>query len=129
MSKMRDLINIVTEGEVVPFDQAKRKPKQRVLPALHPHAEEIIASQGLLARDERMERNIGRVVRFKNYPQDWHGTVHKEPHKIVGVQKTYNGNLAYRTVPLSHPDSFGYVANPKEIEFVDGGGDVTELPK
>ena len=117
----------VDEGEVVSLDQSKRKAKQIDKPDLHPQADELLNARGLHASDPDMKRNIGRVFKWKNYPQPWMGTMHKLKHKIVGVQKDYAGNLVYRAVPVKYPDSFGCCVRPSEIEFLDS--EVKNFPR
>lgn len=137
---MRDLINIVVEGDVVPFRKIEKAPKgpnpMYVNPdTLHPDAAAILHGGGLDARDADMERNIGRIIRFKpEKPGENIGYIKRtEPHKIIGIQRDYRGELCYRVQPhpvenFGHAGKFGSPARPEDIIFVDGG-EVTSIHK
>lgn len=88
---------------------------------IDPQAAALIHRNGLEASDESMERNIGRNFMF-NGQRASDGLVHLQPHRIVGVQKDYKGDLVYRAVPVDTAwGTFGCCAPPERVRFLDGG--------
>lgn len=77
----------------------------------------LVASKGGMfdVSNHEMEANIGRRVKFHVLPSQ--GTKHREVHTIVGIQKIWNGDIAYR-VQTDEKD-FGIPAKAKEIYFID----------
>jgi hypothetical protein len=87
---------------------------------LHPDASLALIGGGFMLRDEDMERDIGRTVRYKP-PVDVasHGTVARDyTFRIVGVQKVFNGTKAYRGLCNDGHDTFGRPLRPEDIEFL-----------
>lgn len=85
----------------------------------HPDAVKALALGGLFAENQKMEVNIGRVVKFTNWVKSM-GTLKRDyTYTIIGVQKTYNGTLAYRVFCNGFTDTFGSVAEVAEIQFID----------
>jgi len=72
--------------------------------------------------DPEMERNIGRIVKIKETPNG--GTCLRYPFKIGGIQRIYDGRLAYRAY-IEHPDfvggahEWGRPCLPEDIEIWD----------
>jgi hypothetical protein len=69
-----------------------------------------------------LHQNVQRVCRFtqklQNDPK--HGSIIVGTEwRIIGVQKTYQGNLAYRVKRMGADGCFGRVAHPDDIEFID----------
>ena len=62
-------------------------------------------------RDEEMEKNIGKIVTFKNpeYPSQ------RGELKIGSIQRIYDGSKAYRVHSDLNP--FGRPVRPEEIDF------------
>lgn len=60
-----------------------------------------------------MTANIGRLVRFKQ--EENQGTIHKELHIVVGVQRIYTGDFAYRVELADGTDNFG---RPMTLDYV-----------
>jgi hypothetical protein len=90
-----------------------------MLDSLHPESAMLLINRGLLLRDEALEREIGRVVRFHSWKPDM-GTMRRDfTFKIVGVQLDYAGRHCWRVLCNDGFDSFGSVAHPSDFEFVD----------
>jgi hypothetical protein len=71
---------------------------------------------------EEMEQNIGRVIRFK-YPGPTDGTLRRDfSFTIRGTQLNYAGKISYRVYYNGYNDTFGSVARPQDIVFVDDPG-------
>lgn len=43
----------------------------------------------------------------------------KNKFKIIGIQRDYKGDLAYRAVCLGFDDTFGRCVSPKEIQILE----------
>ena len=84
-------------------------------------AQDILVTRGLTtstAPDE-MSANIGRDVRFKDW-QPSLGTLRRDfSFRIVGTQLTWDGKIAYRVTCNGYNDTFGSVARPEDVEFVE----------
>lgn len=83
--------------------------------------EKLLAHLGLTTASapEEMVRNVGRIVRFKEWePTD--GTLRRDfSFTIRGLQLNYRGKVCYRVYSNGYNDVFGSVGDPDEIEFVD----------
>lgn len=90
-----------------------------MLNQLHPDAALLLISRGLITKDADMERNLGRMVRFINWTPSLGTQARDNVFSIIGVQKIYNGTLAYRVVCDAEGDTFGRPARPDQIEFCD----------
>ena len=88
---------------------------------LHPDAREALVGRRLLAYDPEMAKKVGRIVRFV-FPNGWKpsdGTAKRDfLYKVIGVQKIWDGRLAFRVLCLGFEDDFGCPALPNEIKFV-----------
>jgi hypothetical protein len=77
-----------------------------------------------------LARNIGRRVRYRRPPGvergrwiESVGTIaSKEVYEIVGVQRIWNGALAYRVRCLAYDDTFGRPMGVEETLFLPEGG-------
>lgn len=72
-----------------------------------------------------LKKNIGCLIKFKKDKS--HGTIHKEIHKIVGVQKMWGYDkdgmyvpncVGYRVVLANGSDDFGRCANVDEVTIL-----------
>ena len=71
-----------------------------------------------LIENSELHKNIGKLIKFKNWNKRM-GTIAKtDTFKIMGVQKIYDGTLAYRVYSQNYNDTFGRPARPEEIKFV-----------
>jgi len=59
-------------------------------------------------------QNIGRWVAFRRTSRM--GLIHELPHKVMHVQKIYDGSLAYRCE--NQKNTFGCPASPREVVFI-----------
>ena len=73
---------------------------------------------GYFATNPDMEKNIGCKIRF-NYNKRNGSLANECVHTIVGIQKIWNGQLAYRVTNDTFNDTFGRPALPNEISFVN----------
>lgn len=91
---------------------------------LHPDAVTLLEDRNLMASCDEMEKNVGRAVRFKG---PWTkarltrmGTSARDhTFEIIGVQKIWDGRLAYRVLAREYEDTFGRPATADEIDFLD----------
>lgn len=88
--------------------------------SLIPHeAMGVVGQAGLTAQDAEMERNIGREIAFTNWKPRM-GTARRDyTFTIVGIQKDFEGKLAYRVVCNGYNDTFGSVAQVNAFKFID----------
>lgn len=81
------------------------------------HIKKTFSGQnGILNPDNvpaEMTANIGRLVRFKQ--EENQGTIREKLHKIVGVQRIYNGDFAYRVELAEGVDHLG---RPMTLDYV-----------
>lgn len=90
----------------------------KMLSALHPDAARGLVEGGFIAGSvPDLEKNIGRTVRFINWTESM-GTLKRDHmYTIIGVQKVYDGRVAYRVTCNGFDDTFGCPARPEEVEF------------
>ncbi len=87
---------------------------------LHPLLDAFMGDDGLFdVMPSAMDLNIGRYIRYINPTCKARTYI----HRIICVQKIYDGSLAYRAVvddpTFQHgPDTFGSPARPEEVEFI-----------
>lgn len=71
-------------------------------------------------RNEAMEANIGRLIRWKPKWRPEDGTALRDYiFQIRGIQSLYDGTIAYRAYAVNAPyiDTFGQPFRPSEIKF------------
>ena len=93
-----------------------------MLKKLHPDAATVLTERDLLAQNPEMEKNVGCVIRFKWNEKDAKalGTAKRDfTYTIIGVQKIWDGRVAYRVLCNGYKDTFGCPALPDEIDFVN----------
>jgi hypothetical protein len=88
---------------------------------IHPDALKVLTLGGLLAnreQNEQFRKYIGRDVRFTNWkPSD--GTLKRDhTFRIIGIQKIFSGELAFRVLCNGFQDTFGCVAQFDKVEFI-----------
>ena len=92
-----------------------------MLNKLHPEIGMALINGGFLAQSAEMEKNIGRIVRFAP-GRPWRagdGTATRDfTYTIIGVQRIYNGTIAYRATCNDGADNVGRPFLPTEIEFI-----------
>jgi hypothetical protein len=62
--------------------------------------------------------DIGKSVRFKNLESGIGASKRDHTYTIIGVQKIFDGRIAYRVTCNEFEDRFGCPALPAEIEFI-----------
>lgn len=89
-----------------------------MLSKLHPDAAKVLSLGGFLASDPVLELDIGKQVRFKDWTPDM-GTLKRDyTFTIIGVQRIYTGEIAYRVTCDGFDDTFGCPALPGKVNFV-----------
>lgn len=86
----------------------------------HPDLEAFDGLYFSVADDCDLWNDVGRHVRFTEAAAGrGGGTVYHHLCVIIGVQRIYDGSLAYRVKSTEFDDVFGMPARPRDIVFVD----------
>lgn len=94
---------------------------------LHPSLHTFLEPGGLFDVEPcDMDLQVGKLCMLLPSPGD--GEIHREPHRIVGVQKDYRGQLCYRVqcTPTAYRRhfptgaDFGRVAPPSTVRIIPG---------
>lgn len=90
-----------------------------MLEQLHPDAALLMVVRGLLIKDEELEAHIGRDVRFEPWNASMGTQTRDHTFRIIGVQLDYAGRHCWRVLCNDGHDTFGRVALPSAVVFVD----------
>ena len=85
---------------------------------LHPDCVKALILGGLAAHDEELEKHVGKDVRFKDWKPSMGTATRDWSFKIIGVQKIFDGRIAYRVLCNDGQDNFGRPALPDQVCFV-----------
>lgn len=89
-----------------------------MLDNLHKDAASILVGRGLITEDAALEKDIGRLVRYRRGLKDTRAPAQKNTFKIIGVQLDYFGQKCYRVVDTTYDDTFGRVMQVKDAVFI-----------